>query len=242
MCAGAWTLKFCLKKASLVAAIAFLACCAFHAQAQTTLSATSLNFGNVVVGQTSAVKSVTLKNTQAVSLSITSITVPTASGYALAGSTSCPNPGSLAPGASCAIAVTLTPGALGAVAASLERLAELAAEELARRLAEFALRARLARRLRRVPHSSWVQGLWTRLALLSAWREVLLRLARARRFGRSAIERLRFLRNRGLGAWCVSRSGWGELRPGKLALGRLGRRVESKRTRPSRVTSKVRGV
>src|SRR5580704_9736706 len=132
--------------------------------------------------------------------------------------------------------------ALGAVAASLERLAELAAEELARRLAEFALRARLARRLRRVPHSSWVQGLWTRLALLSAWRGVLLRLARARRFGRSAIERLRFLRNRGLGAWCVSRSGWGELRPGKLALGRLGRRVESRRTRPSRVTSKVRGV
>jgi hypothetical protein len=117
MCAGAWTLKFCLKKASLVAAIAFLTCCAFPAQAQTTLSASSLSFGNVVEGQTSLVKSVTLKNTQAVSLSIISITVPTSSGYALAGSTTCPNPGSLAAGASCTIAVTLTPTALGAVAA-----------------------------------------------------------------------------------------------------------------------------
>jgi LEA14-like dessication related protein len=86
------------------------------AGAQATVSPASVNFGNVVVNQTSMVKAVTLKNTQTASVSIRAITVP-AGGYALDPSTTCPNPGSLAAGASCTIGITLTPTALGAVPA-----------------------------------------------------------------------------------------------------------------------------
>jgi hypothetical protein len=84
--------------------------------APTTLSPTSANFGNVVINQTSAIKTITLKNNQAISLGITSLTLP-AGGYAFDPSTTCPNPGSLLAGASCTIALTLTPTALGAVPA-----------------------------------------------------------------------------------------------------------------------------
>ena len=82
----------------------------------TSLNTTSVGFGNVVVGQTSAIHVVDLRNNQSTSLSITSITVPSG-GYALDPSTTCGNPGSLAPSATCVIAVTLTPTALGAVPA-----------------------------------------------------------------------------------------------------------------------------
>ncbi len=86
------------------------------ASAQTTVSPTAVNFGNVVSGQSSAVMKVTLKNTQAVTLNISSVTV-SGSPYALDPSTTCANPGTLAAGASCIIGVTLTPSSLGAAPA-----------------------------------------------------------------------------------------------------------------------------
>jgi hypothetical protein len=57
-----------------------------------------LNFGSVVINQTSTIKTFTLKNNQAISLGITSLTVP-AGGYAFDPSTTCANPGSLGAGA-----------------------------------------------------------------------------------------------------------------------------------------------
>ena len=89
--------------------------CAVHAAAQTTIFAAALGFGNVAVNQSSAIRSITLKNTQSTVLSIQSLTVP--SGYAIDPSTTCGNPGTLAAGKSCVIALTLTPPAPGAMAA-----------------------------------------------------------------------------------------------------------------------------
>jgi hypothetical protein len=90
--------------------------------APTTLSPAALDFGNVVVNQTSAIKTVNLTNNQPAALGIISITPP-AGGYALDPSTTCANPGSLAAGASCTIAATLTPTVLGAVPAGLLTIA-----------------------------------------------------------------------------------------------------------------------
>jgi hypothetical protein len=84
--------------------------------AATTLSATTLAFGNVVVNDTSAIKTVTLKNNQLIALNIQSLTLP-GGGYAFDNSTTCGNPGALAAGSTCTIALTLTPAALGAVPA-----------------------------------------------------------------------------------------------------------------------------
>jgi hypothetical protein len=85
------------------------------AVAQTTVSATAENFGNVVVNTTSAPKTVTLKNTGTAAITINSLTVTAGGPYAIAGSpsTTCANPGALAAGASCAIGLTLSPIALG---------------------------------------------------------------------------------------------------------------------------------
>jgi hypothetical protein len=85
------------------------------AQAQTTVSPTSVNFGNVVVGATSAMHTVNFKNTGATSISITSIAVTSGGPYALAtaATSPCPSSGSLAAGASCNVGLTLTPTALG---------------------------------------------------------------------------------------------------------------------------------
>ena len=80
----------------------------------TTLSATTLPFGDVVINETSAIRSFTLRNNQLTALGITSITPP-AGGYAVDPSTTCGS--SLAAGASCTVALTLTPSALGAIAA-----------------------------------------------------------------------------------------------------------------------------
>ncbi|HEY5329958.1 MAG TPA: Ig-like domain-containing protein [Acidobacteriaceae bacterium] len=82
----------------------------------TTLSAAAEAFGSVAVGESSAIKSFTLKNNQLApfTLGISSITPP-AGGYALAPSTTCG--GTLAAGASCTIALTFTPAALGAAPA-----------------------------------------------------------------------------------------------------------------------------
>jgi hypothetical protein len=97
---------------ALVLSVAFPASSA----AQTTVTPASVNFGNVVSGQTSIIVKVTLKNTQAVTLNIASIVV-SGSPYALDPSTTCANPGALAAGVSCTIGLTLTPTALGAAPA-----------------------------------------------------------------------------------------------------------------------------
>ena len=77
---------------SLIAALGLLS--SAGAAAQTTLSTTAVNFGNVVASQSSVIEKITLKNTQAVSLSIGSI-VCSGVPYALDPSTTCANPGSL---------------------------------------------------------------------------------------------------------------------------------------------------
>ena len=78
--------------------------------APATVSPTSLNFGDVAVNETSAIKKVTLKNNESGSLAISEIMAGTP--YAVDPSTTCTS--SLAAGASCIIGVTLTPTALGA--------------------------------------------------------------------------------------------------------------------------------
>jgi hypothetical protein len=78
----------------------------------TVLSASSINFGETVVGEASAPKTVTLYNYQSTPLGITSITVPT--NYAVSGGT-CPNPGTLPASSSCTISVTLTPPSVAAL-------------------------------------------------------------------------------------------------------------------------------
>jgi hypothetical protein len=83
--------------------------------APTTVSPASISFGNQVVGQTSLIKSFTLKNVQTTSLAISSIVAP-AGGYAIDPSTTCAHPGNLAAGATCTVGVTFTPTALGATA------------------------------------------------------------------------------------------------------------------------------
>ena len=83
------------------------------AGAQTSVSATSVAFGNVVVNTTSAVKSVTLKNTGASSITISSLSVTAGTPYSISPSSTCLNP-TLAAGASCTVALTDTPASLGA--------------------------------------------------------------------------------------------------------------------------------
>ena len=78
-----------------------------------TLTPASVNFGNVVINETSAIKVVTLKNNQSVVLNITSIVLSPGSPYAIDPSTTCPSSGSLAAGKSCTIGLTLAPAALG---------------------------------------------------------------------------------------------------------------------------------
>ena len=88
------------------------------AGAQTTLSTTALNFGNLTTGTTSPLKGTLLKNTQSVKLNISSL-VLAGTGYAFDTSTTCPNPGVLAAGASCKIELTFTPAAVGTVPGSV---------------------------------------------------------------------------------------------------------------------------
>ncbi len=83
------------------------------ASAQTTLSATSVNIGSVVVGETSAIKTVNLKNLQAVPLSISLAVTAGNPPYALPTAAANPCGASLAAHANCNIGFTLTPSALG---------------------------------------------------------------------------------------------------------------------------------
>jgi hypothetical protein len=75
------------------------------------LAPTSLNFGKIPVGTTSAPKSVTLSNTGTGILLISSValTGPNPADYAQTNNCG----GSVAPGASCTITITLTPAATG---------------------------------------------------------------------------------------------------------------------------------
>jgi hypothetical protein len=73
-----------------------------------TVSPTSLSFGNQVLGTSSSVKKVTLKNGQSTSISVSSIVSNLAD---FTRSTSCS--ATLTPGSSCTISVTFTPSALG---------------------------------------------------------------------------------------------------------------------------------
>jgi len=79
-----------------------------------TVSPTSLSFGNQVINETSAAKTVTLTNTGATSVTISSITV--SANFAISSSTC---GATLAAGAKCKVGVTFTPTVLGAVAGTL---------------------------------------------------------------------------------------------------------------------------
>ena len=85
-----------------------------------SLSPKSLNFGSVPVGSTSAAKTVTLKNTGATALKITSISITGTNAGDFAQTNTCPiSPSTLGAGASCKISVTFTPSAKGARTAQL---------------------------------------------------------------------------------------------------------------------------
>jgi hypothetical protein len=82
-----------------------------------TISTSTLSFGNAVLGTTSAVKTVTLKNVQAAQLTVTSLTLP--SPFVRQGG-SCPaGAGVLAGGASCTIGVAFAPMVAGNASAAL---------------------------------------------------------------------------------------------------------------------------
>ena len=102
---------------------AFLASFSFvpSASAQdVTLSPASLSWASVQVGQTSGIKSVTVTNTQSISLTISSISIPAGSDF-IVSSTTCPvSPSTVAAGASCTISVQFRPLAQGARTNSLK--------------------------------------------------------------------------------------------------------------------------
>jgi len=81
--------------------------------APSSVSPTAVNFGNVVVNTTSALKTVTLTNNQASSLGISSLSVTAGSPYAIDPSSTCLTP-TVAAGATCTINLTVSPTALGA--------------------------------------------------------------------------------------------------------------------------------
>lgn len=86
----------------------------FTSQAQTTVSPTSLSFGSMALGNTSAGKSVTLKNTQAVAL--TDIAASVTPGYVITANT-CGT--TLAAGKNCTFTVAFAPVALGSITGAL---------------------------------------------------------------------------------------------------------------------------
>jgi hypothetical protein len=96
--------------------LACLLCVSFaaSASAQTTVSASEVSFPPGPVGTTSAAQGLTLTNTQAVPLNISSIAV-TNSSFAISGTT-CPiAPVALAAGASCTVQMTFTPNEGGLI-------------------------------------------------------------------------------------------------------------------------------
>jgi hypothetical protein len=74
----------------------------------------SLNFGNQLVGTTSAAQTITLSNTGTAALTITSIAITGTNSSDFAQTSTCPvSPTTLAAGANCAINVTFKPTAVG---------------------------------------------------------------------------------------------------------------------------------
>jgi Glycosyl hydrolases family 39 len=95
---------------------AFLATLSFALPAtaqDVTFSPASLSWASVQIGQTSGIKSFTVTNTQSISLTIASISIPTGSDFIISSST-CPiSPSTVAAGASCTISVQFRPLAQG---------------------------------------------------------------------------------------------------------------------------------
>jgi hypothetical protein len=83
-----------------------------------SLSPSSVAFGSVAVGSTSAAQSVTLTNSGGAGLSISGIAVAGSNAGDFAQTNNCP--GSLAAGSSCTISVTFTPSATGARSATVQ--------------------------------------------------------------------------------------------------------------------------
>ena len=81
-----------------------------------TLSSSSLSFGSVAVGNTSAARSVTVTNRMSTALTFTGISIPAGSPFAIASNTC---GASLAAGAACTVGVTFTPSALGGATGTL---------------------------------------------------------------------------------------------------------------------------
>ena len=99
--------------AGLCAVLASLSFVSAASAQDVTVSPASLSWASVQVGQTSGVKSVTVTNTQAISLTISSISIPAGSDF-IVSSTTCPiSPSTVAAGASCTISVQFRPLAQG---------------------------------------------------------------------------------------------------------------------------------
>src|SRR5579863_3243808 len=81
-----------------------------------TLSSTSLSFGSLAVGSTSAAKTVTVTNRLTTALTFTGISVPAGGPFAISSNT-CGT--GIAAGASCTVGVTFTPAATGAATGTL---------------------------------------------------------------------------------------------------------------------------
>src|SRR5207248_1307385 len=85
-----------------------------------TLTPTSLDFGSQLVGTTSLVKSVTLRNSGSAPLTISSIAVTGANAGDYAQTNNCPiGPATLAVNATCTISATFSPSATGSRTASV---------------------------------------------------------------------------------------------------------------------------
>ena len=81
--------------------------------AQTTQLPPSYDFGNVAVLEKSLPETIKVTNTQATAITINSYFLPPGPFAVSPIGSSCPNPGSLAPGNSCTIAVTVFPAVIG---------------------------------------------------------------------------------------------------------------------------------
>ena len=84
------------------------------ALAQSSVSASTIAFGNVVVNETSTLRSVTFTNTGGSVFTLGAITVAPVGSYVIDASSTCPTTPSLAHAASCTVVVRATPTSLGA--------------------------------------------------------------------------------------------------------------------------------
>jgi hypothetical protein len=81
--------------------------------AQASASPTAINFGSVVVGATSALKTVTLTNYLPTTLTVSSLSVTAGSPYAIDPSSTCLTPTVAANGGTCTVNLTVTPTSVG---------------------------------------------------------------------------------------------------------------------------------